>query len=320
MHAIGPFIVLVGPTAVGKTQLSIELAKEINAEIVSADSIQIYRYLNIGSAKPTPEEQQGVVHHLIDFVELDEDYSVARFQQDASACIAGILERKRVPLVVGGTGLYVHALTYDVDFTRVRGNQAYRDKLQALADEKGSVFLHAMLKSRDAKRAEAIHENDVKRIIRALEIMETSVDTVNESYDFRKPLPGVNVLMLGITRDRAELYERINKRVDIMIESGLVEEVKGILKAGYPPHLTALQGLGYKEIIAYLQGACTLEAATERIKRDTRRFAKRQLTWFRRDARIRWWDISAYGSQDKVLSNIIDCISKWGAFDGYKRS
>lgn len=316
MHDMEPFIVLAGPTAVGKTQLSIEIAKEIGAEIVSADSIQIYKHLDIGSAKPTSEEQQGITHHLIDFVELNEEYSVARFQEDARACIAGILERGRVPLVVGGTGLYVHALTYDVDFTRIRGNEAYRRELLALAEEKGSAFLHAMLKSRNVERARAIHENDAKRIIRALEIMETGTDSVNQPYDFRKPLPGADILMLGITRDRAELYHRIDTRVDMMIKAGLVDEVKEILEAGYTPGLTSLQGLGYKEIIEHLQGACTLAEAAENIKRGTRRFAKRQITWFKRDARIRWWDISAYGSQDDVLSNILECISKWKPGNG----
>ena len=306
----GPFIVLVGPTAVGKTQLSIELAKEINAEIVSADSVQIYKHLNIGSAKPTSDEQQGVAHHLTDIAEPEESYSVARYQEDARACISDILKRERVPLVVGGTGLYVHALTYDVDFARVSGDEAYRETLKALADEKGSAYLHDMLKSKDQARAEAVHPNDSKRIIRALEILETGEHAGGKPYDFRRPLQGADILMLGITRDRAELYARIDRRVDIMIESGLVDEVEGILKAGYSSSLTSLQGLGYKEIAEYLQGACALDTAIERIKRGTRRFAKRQITWFKRDERIRWWDISAYGSQGEVLNNIIDCISK----------
>ena len=312
MFKKGPFIVLVGPTAVGKTRLSIELAKRIGAEIVSADSIQIYRHLNIGSAKPALEEQQGIDHHLIDFLELDEDYSVARYQQDARACISDILRRGSVPLVVGGTGLYVHALTYDVDFTRVIGDQTYRQTLKALESEKGSIHLHAMLQEKDPDRAKAIHPNDSKRIIRALEIIKAGGQPVARPYNFRRPLSGADILMLGITQERPKLYQSIDRRVDVMIESGLVQEVESILKAGYPPHLTSLQGLGYKEIIEYLQGACSLETAIERIKRDTRRFAKRQLTWFKRDERIRWWDISAYGSFEEVLASIIDCVLEHG--------
>ena len=310
IEATGPFVVLAGPTAAGKTALSLAIAREIDVEIVSADAIQVYRRLDVGSAKPTAKERRLVPHHMIDVIDPDGDYSVARYQANARACIADILRRGRMPLVVGGTGLYVHALTYDVDFTRVRGNEQTRRELRALAEEKGSAYLHEMLKKKDPSRADAVHENDTKRIIRALEVLEVQ-GPGERPYDFRKPLHGVNVLMLGITMERAKLYERIGRRVDAMLEAGLVEEVAGILKDGYPPDLTSLQGLGYKEAVDYLRGACTLEEAAERIKRGTRRFAKRQMTWFNREPRMRWLDITAYGSVEAAAPGIIDSIEKW---------
>lgn len=305
------FIVLAGPTAAGKTSLSIEIAKKIGAEIVSADSVQIYKHLDVGSAKPTHKEQQGIPHHMIDFVELDDNYSAARYQEDARACILDIASRKRVPLVVGGTGLYVHALTYDVDFTGVCEDAAYRKELRALAEEKGRLFLHGMLQNQDPERAGAIHPNNTKRVIRALEIIKTGKKADDRSYDFRRPLPAADILMLGITRDRAALNARIDQRVDDMMEAGLIGEVEEILKAGYSPELPSLQGLGYKEMILHLRGECTLKEAIGRIKQGTRHFAKRQMTWFRRDTRIRWWDISATGSQEVLMANIIDSIRTW---------
>ncbi len=308
IEAKGPFVVLTGPTASGKTELSLRIADRIGAEIVSADAIQVYRHLDIGSAKPTMEERQAVRHHMIDVADPDEDYSVARYQANARECIKGILCREKTPLVVGGTGLYVHALTYDVDFTRVRGNEAYRRELHRLAETKGSAHLHGLLCERDAARAAAIHENDTKRIIRALEILETGG---GRPYDFRKPLCGVDVLMLGLTMDRAKLYARIDRRVDAMIEAGLVSEVEGLLKDGYSPELTSLQGLGYKEVVDYLREVITLEEAAARIKRGTRRFAKRQMTWFKREGRMRWLDVAAYGSLEEAAQSIMDCIVKW---------
>ena len=308
IEAKGPFVVLTGPTASGKTELSLRIADGIGAEIVSADAIQVYRHLDIGSAKPTMEERQAVRHHMIDVADPDEDYSVARYQAEARECIKEILRREKTPLVVGGTGLYVHALTYDVDFTRVRGNEAYRRELHRLAETKGSAHLHGLLCERDAARAAAIHENDTKRMIRALEILETGG---GRPYDFRKPLCGVDVLMLGLTMDRAKLYARIDRRVDAMIEAGLVSEVEGLLKDGYSPELTSLQGLGYKEVVDYLREVITLEEAAARIKRGTRRFAKRQMTWFKREGRMRWLDVAAYGSLEEAAQSIMDCIVKW---------
>ncbi|MGI5908380.1 MAG: tRNA (adenosine(37)-N6)-dimethylallyltransferase MiaA [Christensenellales bacterium] len=308
IEAKGPLVVLTGPTASGKTELSLRIADRIGAEIVSADAIQVYRRLDIGSAKPTMEERQAVRHHMIDVADPDEDYSVARYQANARECIKGILRREKTPLVVGGTGLYVHALTYDVDFTRVRGNEAYRRELHRLAETKGRAHLHGMLRERDASRAAAIHENDTKRIIRALEILETGGE---RPYDFRKPLTGMDVMMLGLTMDRAKLYARIDRRVDAMIEAGLVAEVEGLLKDGYSPDLVSLQGLGYKEVADCLRGVTSLEEAAARIKRGTRRFAKRQMTWFKREGRMRWLDIAAYGSLEEAAQSIMDYIVKW---------
>jgi len=305
-----PFIVLAGPTAVGKTDLSLLIAREIGAEIVSADAIQVYRRLDVGSAKPTAKEQQLVPHHMIDVVNPDDDYSVARYQAAARACIADIQCRGRLPLVVGGTGLYIHALTYDVDFTRVRGNEQIRRELRALAEERGSAYLHEMLKNKDPSRAAAVHPTDTKRIIRALEVFETQ-GPGERTYDFRKPLHGVDVLMLGITMERVALYERIDRRVDAMLEAGLIDEVESLLNDGYSPDLTSLQGLGYKEVVEYLQGACTLDEASARIKRGTRRFAKRQMTWFKREPRIRWTDITECGSLEEAAAGITGSVAGW---------
>lgn len=310
--ARGPFVVLVGATATGKTVLSIEIAKALNCEIVSADSVQVYKGLDIGSAKPTVAERQGVPHHMIDCADPRESFTAARYQDGARRRIAGILGRGRLPLVVGGTGLYVHALTYDVDFSRVQGDGQRREKLRALAGEQGTNALYARLKEIAPERARAMHPNNVKRVIRALEIAEAG-GAAMDGYDFRKPLTGLDILMLGLKMDRAALYRRIDARVDAMIKAGLVREVEGLLDSGIDPGLPSMQGLGYKEIANAILGRCTLEQAVADIKRGTRRYAKRQETWFKRDPRIQWREVSPDGSLNGTLPSIIDCVSEWKA-------
>lgn len=306
----GPFVVIVGPTAVGKTKVSIDVAKAMDAEIVSADSMQIYERLNIGSAKPDILEQDGVKHHMLDCIPLDYSYSVAQYQSDARNSINSIIKRGRLPIVAGGTGLYVHALTYDIDFTRVIGDEEYRGQLETIAKEKGNEFLHNMLREKSQDRANDIHPNNVKRVIRALEILNDDSEKSSDKYEFEKPLPDIDFLIIGLNMDRQQLYDRINLRVDIMIENGLIDEVKGILASGYSKDLISLQGIGYKEIIEYLEGVVTLEQAIDNIKKASRRLAKKQITWFKRDKRIKWWDLSNlyYG---RITNEIIDYINDW---------
>ncbi len=310
--ACGPFVALVGATATGKTALSIEIARALNCEIVSADSVQVYKGLDIGSAKPTVAERQGVPHHMLDCADPRESFTAARYQDGARRCIAGILGRGRLPLVVGGTGLYVHALTYDVDFSRVVGDEGRRQRLRALAEEHGPDVLYARLEEIAPERARAVHPHNVQRVIRALEIAEAG-GAAADGYDFRKPLPGVDILMLGLKMDRAALYRRIDARVDAMIKAGLVQEVQGLLDSGVDSGLPSMQGLGYKEIANAILGRCTLEQAIADIKRGTRRYAKRQETWFKRDPRIEWFEVSPDGSLNGTLSSIIDCVSEWKA-------
>ncbi len=306
----GPFVVIVGPTAVGKTKVSIDVAKEMDSEIVSADSMQIYEHLDIGSAKPDVIEQDGVKHHMLDCIPLDYSYSVAQFQSDARNSINSIINKGRLPIVVGGTGLYVHALTHDIDFTRVVGDEDYRKQLEAISEEKGKEFLHNMLIEKSLDRAKNIHPNNVKRVIRALEILNDDSVKNNDTYDFEKPLHGIDFTIIGLNMDRQQLYDRINLRVDIMIEDGLIDEVESILASGFSKDLVSMQGIGYKEIIEYLEGIVTLGQAIYNIKKASRRLAKKQITWFKRDKRIKWWDLS---DQDYcgATNEVIEYINDW---------
>jgi tRNA dimethylallyltransferase len=290
--------VLVGPTACGKTAASIAVSKRLNAEIVSADSVQIYEKLDIGSAKPTPEEMDGVVHHMVGNVPLENALSVAQYQQMAFECIEDILGRGKLPLIVGGTGLYINALTTYMDFTQAGADQSFRDaKTREEQQEPGC--LHRQLAQIDPPSAARLHPNDQKRIIRALEVFHLTGKTLTQSNleDAAHP-PRYQAVLAGLTMPRDMLYERIEKRVDLMFRQGLCQEVKKILEEGYDPELSSLQGLGYKELIAYFQGKCSLEQAMQIIKDDTRHFAKRQWTWFRRDQRIRWFDVSEYSFEE----------------------
>ncbi len=291
----GKIAVIVGPTACGKTALSIEAAKRLRGEVVSADSVQVYEFLDIGSAKPTPEEMQGIPHHLIGEIPLDApSFTVAEYQRRASAAIDGILERGKLPLIVGGTGLYVNALTLPMDFTEAASDEAFRKQWQA-REEQEPGCAHRALAAIDPQSALRLHPNDKKRVIRALEVHHLTGKTMTEqAQDLEKAEPLYDAVMIGLTMPRELLYARVEQRVDQMMKDGLLDEVRGVLERGYDPTAPSLQGLGYKELIAFLQGEGTLEEAVALIKQKTRNFAKRQWTWFRRDGRITWFDTTQY--------------------------
>lgn len=303
-------IILTGPTAVGKSALSIALAKKINGEIISADSMQVYKYMDIGSAKISKEEMDGVRHHLIDVLEPNEEFHVARFQQMAKKALQEIYDAGKIPILVGGTGFYIQALLYDIDFSKGDEDPAYRKELEAIATEKGNAYLHDMLRAVDPKSADEIHANNVKRVIRALEFYrqtKTPISAHNEQekvktspYDF---------LYFVLTDERQILYERIEQRIDDMIKNGLIEEIRQLKDMGCHRQMVSMQGLGYKEILAYLDGECTLDEAVYILKRDTRHFAKRQLTWFKREKDVIWLNKADYGREDV---NVLDAIiSRW---------
>ena len=292
-------IVICGPTASGKTNLSIELAKQINGEIVSADSMQIYKDMNIGTAKPTKEEMQGIKHYLLDFVSPEERYSVAQYKQDAKNAIKEILLKGKTPIVVGGTGLYVDSLIYEIEYNDIKIDENYRKELEKIIEEEGLQKLYKKALNIDPVAMQKISENDKKRIMRVLEIYHSTGKTKTEQeLESRKNPVEYDYKLFAINWDREILYQRINKRVDIMIEQGLIEEVKNIL-GKYKKFPTAMQGLGYKEVVQYINGVYTKEEMIEKVKMETRRYAKRQLTWFRKNKNTTWLD----GTND-VQNNI----------------
>lgn len=281
-------IVICGPTASGKTALSIELAKKINGEIVSSDSMQIYKYMDIGTAKPSKEEMQGVKHYLLDFVEPNKRYSVAEYKKDAEKAIEEIISKGKTPIVVGGTGLYVDSLIYGIEYQDIELDEKYRKELEEKAQKEGLEKLYEEAKKIDPQAMEKISSNDKKRIIRVLEIYKATGKTKTEQeIQSRKNGVKYDYKVFAINMDREKLYERINKRVDIMIEQGLIQEVENLLKK-YDEFPTAMQGLGYKEVVEYLQGKTTKEEMVEKIKMETRRYAKRQITWFKKNKQTIW--------------------------------
>ena len=283
-------IVICGPTASGKTKLSIEVAKMVNGEIVSADSMQIYKDMTIGTAKPTTEEMQGIKHYLIDFVSPDKRYSVAEYKNDAINAIEEIISKGKTPIVVGGTGLYVNSLIYEIEYPSVELDMNYRKKLEEIAEKEGLDRLYEMAMKVDKLAMKKISPNDKKRICRVLEIYHATGKTKTQiEIESRANEPKYDYLVFGINMDREKLYDRINRRVDIMVEDGLIDEVKEVLSK-YNDFPTAMQGLGYKEVAEYLNGDTTKEEMIEKIKMETRRYAKRQLTWFRRYENITWID------------------------------
>ena len=299
--------ILIGPTAIGKTALSIDLAKKLNGEIISADSMQIYKNMDIGTAKIRENEMEGIAHHLLDIVFPDEEYTVADYQRDASKLICEINRKKKLPMVVGGTGLYINSLVYNLNFNEVAPNEEYRLELEDLSDKYGDGYLHDKLVEIDYESSKNISPNDRKRIIRALEIYKVTGQTMSErNKGFRRETEKYNLTMICLNMDREKLYNRINKRVDIMIEDGLVDEVKSILDKGYNRDLVSLKGIGYKEIIMYLEGNISLDDAIDKIKQGSRNYAKRQLTWFRRDKRIKWFNTDQFHSLDELSTSIYD--------------
>lgn len=307
-----PLVILTGPTAVGKTALSIKLASEIGGEIISADSMQVYRQMDIGSAKIKPEEMGGIPHHLIDILEPEEEFNVCLFEKLALEAMEQIYERGHIPVVVGGTGFYIQALLYQIDFTEEETDTAYRDKLWQFGEEKGNHYLHELLRKVDPKSAEEIHENNRKRVIRALEFYENCGKPIStHNKEQRQKTSAYNSCYFVLTDDRKKLYERIESRVDQMLSKGLVDEVRTLKERGCNASMVSMQGLGYKEILEYLDGRCSLLEAVEKIKKETRHFAKRQLTWFRREKDVIWLDKQAFAyDEDAVLSCILENLRK----------
>ena len=312
-----PFVVLTGPTAVGKTALSIELAKAISGAIISADSMQVYKHMDIGSAKIMPEEMEGIRHYLVDEFEPDEEFHVARFVERAKECLNEIYREGKIPIIVGGTGFYIQALLYDVNFSEQNTNTEYRKELEYLAEEKGAEYLHKMLKEVDAASAEAIHANNRKRVIRALEFYHLTGTKISEHNETEKQKTApYNFAYFVLTDNRKHLYERIEKRVDMMIKNGLVEEVQKLKDMGYHREMVSMQGLGYKEILDYLDGKMTLEEAVTLIKKETRHFAKRQLTWFRRERDVIWFDKEKYEyNEEHILRDMIKILEEKGIYN-----
>ncbi|HGM1124006.1 TPA: tRNA (adenosine(37)-N6)-dimethylallyltransferase MiaA [Clostridioides difficile] len=299
-----PLIILTGPTAVGKTDLSIKLAKDMDAEIISADSMQIYEYMDIGSAKVTEEEMQGVKHYLIDEVKPDYPFSVSEFQQRAKKYIYEINEKGKCVLVTGGTGLYLNSLIYNMDFAQSDANNELREELQNQLAEKGIDYMHNKLKELDEESANRIHKNNTKRVIRALEVC-LSGKKMNDFSSDLKFNEEYQPIIIVLNRDREHLYQRINMRVDIMLKNGLVEEVKKLLSMGFKKDMISMQGIGYKEILKYIDREYTYEEAIEIIKRDSRRYAKRQITWFKRYKTAKWFDLDQYENIDELKNEII---------------
>ena len=302
-----PMVILTGPTAVGKTALSIELAKKINGSIISADSMQVYRHMDIGSAKVMPEEMNGVKHYLIDEFEPDEEFHVVKFVERAKEHLEEIYAEGKIPIIAGGTGFYIQALLYDIDFTEQECDEAYRAELEQLAAEKGAHYLHNMLREVDLASADAIHANNIKRTIRALEYYELTGEPISVHNEREKERTSpYNFSYFVLTDDREKLYARIEDRIDEMMSQGLVDEVRQLKDMGCRKGMTSMQGLGYKEILEYLDGECSLEDAVYTLKRDTRHFAKRQLTWFRRESEVTWIDKGRFDyNEEKILEYMI---------------
>lgn len=301
-----PLIILTGPTAVGKTNLSIALAKKINGAVISADSMQVYKGMDIGSAKITPEEMQGIRHYLVDIQNPDEPFDVVRFQELAKKALSEIYRNGQIPIVVGGTGFYIQALLYDIDFTSQDEDTSLRQYYESIAKENGAHYLHELLQKVDPVSAAQIHENNIKRVIRALEFYEKTGTPISEHnarerqkqspYDFR---------YFVLNDDRSKLYARIEQRIDQMLECGLIDEVKELKRQGFTKDMVSMQGLGYKEILSWLDGDISFDEAVYILKRDTRHFAKRQLTWFRRERDVIWINKPEFDYNENAILHFI---------------
>ncbi len=309
-------VILTGPTAVGKTSLSINLAKAINGEIISADSMQVYRKMDIGTAKVTPEEMDGVRHHLIDVIEPTEDYHVVKFQQMVKDAMADIYSRGKIPIICGGTGFYIQAILYDIDFTENDIDKSYRQSLEDFADKFGNEALHEKLREIDPESAETIPAANRKRVIRAIEYYEQTGEkfSVHNATQREKTSP-YNFAYFVLNDDRELLYNRINKRVDIMMEDGLLSEIDSLLAMGVKKGMTSMDGIGYKELLSYKDGELSLDEAVELIKKNSRNYAKRQLTWFRREKEVIWLDKTVYTTSDALLEKILTCLKEKGIIE-----
>lgn len=293
-------VIITGPTGIGKTELSLELAKKYKGEIISSDSMQIYKKLNIGTAK-IDLNKTSILHHMVDIIEPSDNFTVADFKNSAKKIITDINNRGGLPFLVGGTGLYINSLVYNLDFTETEPDYEYRDELREILEEEGSEFLYEKLQEQDRDMAEKIHKNNGQRIIRALEILKSG----NKKGDnFREENKDYNLIYIGLNMDRSKLYEKINQRVDKMIDLGLVDEVKNLLDEGLDKNSQSLKAIGYKEVISYLDGEIDFDEMVDLIKKNSRHYAKRQLTWFRRDKRIKWFDRES----DTILSDIENYI------------
>lgn len=309
-----PLVILTGPTAVGKSELSLSLAKAIDGEIISADSMQVYRGMDVGSAKLMPSEQQGVPHHLLDILDPEEEFNVVLFQRLAAQAVRDICQRGHIPIVTGGTGFYIQALLYDIDFTENDEDTSFRSGLEDLAAKEGADVLYQRLLAVDPKACETIHKNNVKRVIRALEFYEKTGQRISEHNESQRQNQSPYRFAYFVLNDeRSALYSRIDRRVDQMLENGLEAEVRRLAAQGCTKDLVSMQGLGYKEMLAYLIGELSLEEAVYIIKRDTRHFAKRQLTWFRRERDVIWLEKEQYQHDDnRILAYMLDVLNTKG--------
>lgn len=301
--------ILAGPTAVGKTDISIEIAKKLDGEIISADSMQIYKYMNIGSAKITKEEMQGVPHHLIDIIEPNRSFNASKYKKLAVKTIDEIYKRNRLPMVVGGTGLYINSLIFNYNFTDAQVDKGYREYLQKLAREQGKEYVHSLLKEVDMSSYEKLYPNDLKRVIRALEVYKLTGKTISE-FNHQNHLYQIpyRVYYFVLTMDRAKLYQRINNRVDIMLEKGLIDEVDKLKSMGYTSDMQSMKGIGYKEILSYLENKISLDEAIYLVKKGSRNYAKRQLTWFRKDKRVIWVNEDNFNCYGEIAHHIINVL------------
>lgn len=287
-------VIITGPTAVGKTEYAMRAAEKFDGEIVSCDSMQIYKYMDIGSAKPSADERNRIRHHLVDDIDPKVSFSAASYEKMAKSCIEDIFNRGKLPIIAGGTGLYLNSLIYEMAFGKIPAQEKFRRKLEEMAEESGGAYLFELLRKKAPQAAERIHPNNVRKIIRALESAEFSEEGPEDFSKLKTKTRDYDIVMIGLTRNRAELYERINRRVDAMMREGLAEEVKNLIKMGLSEDNISMKGIGYKECIAYLKDEYDLERAVELIKRNTRHFAKRQMTWLRRYDEMKWFDLSKY--------------------------
>jgi len=298
-------LVVLGPTSIGKTKVSIDIAKRLNSEIISTDSMQIYKKMDIGTAKINEKEKEGIKHHMIDLIYPKEEFSVYDYQNLSLEIIDKLLAENKTPILVGGSGLYINSILYDLDFNKVSSDEKVRNKYYGLKEKKGKMFLYSLLEEKDKEAAKKIHPNNVKRVVRALEVLEVTGKKYSQNNNFRKYSEKYNFIIIGLEMNRELLYNRINLRVERMIEEGLINEVEELYNEGYDKSYQSMQAIGYKEIIDYIEGNTTKEEAVRLIKRNTRRFAKRQITWFKPDDRIKWFDITDYKENYQSLLNEI---------------